>query len=50
METVEADETRDSPVEIEETTSHPSVSTVRNVPQELDAISRLVRFKTVDFE
>ena len=42
METVEAAETRDSPVEIEENASHPSVG---NAPQELDAISKLVRSK-----
>ena len=43
METVEADGTRDSPVEIEVSSSQSSISTVGNAPQELSAISKLVR-------
>ena len=45
METVEADETRDSPVEIEVSSSQSSISTVGNAPQELSAISKLVRLQ-----
>ena len=45
METVEADESRDSPVEIEESSSQSSVSTGGNAPQELSEISRLVSWQ-----
>lgn len=47
METVDADESRDSPQEIEESSSQPSISTGGNAPQELSAISRLVNISRV---
>jgi len=45
METVEADDSRDSPGEGEESSSHSSISTGGNAPQELNEILRLVRSK-----
>ena len=47
METVEANESRDSPLEVEGSSLQSPISTGGNAPQELSAISRLVGFQRV---